>query len=92
MYILTGSFRALLSFVGMAEWIFYVATVIGLIILRRREPNLYRPYQPILVLPIVFVVVGTLVIMRTAIFAPIQGGTLAGLLVVGTLVSKFSGR
>jgi L-type amino acid transporter 9 len=92
MYILTGSFRALLSFVGMAEWIFYVATVIGLIILRRREPNLHRPYQPILVLPIVFVVVGTLVIMRTALFAPVQGGALAGLLVIGTLVSKLSSR
>jgi L-type amino acid transporter 9 len=92
MYILTGSFRALLSFVGMAEWIFYVATVIGLIILRRREPNLHRPYQPLLVLPIVFVVVGTLVIMRTALFAPVQGGALVGLLVIGTLVSKLSSR
>jgi amino acid transporter len=92
MYILTGSFRALLSFVGMAEWIFYVATVIGLIILRRREPNLHRPYQPILVLPIIFVVVGTLVIFRTAIFAPVQSGALAALLAVGTLVSRFVSR
>lgn len=72
----------------MAEWVFYVSTVVGLIILRRREPELERPYRPFLVLPIVFVVVGTLVIIRSAIFAPVQSGVLAALLVVGTLISK----
>ncbi|KAF2267835.1 amino acid transporter [Lojkania enalia] len=90
-YISTGSFRALLTFVGMAEWVFYVSTVIGLIILRRREPNLPRPYRPSLLLPIAFVVVGSLVIIRSAMFAPIQSGVLAGLLAVGTLVSKLRG-
>lgn len=75
----------------MAEWVFYVATVIGLIILRRREPGLERPYRPFLALPIVFVVVGTLVIIRSAVFAPIQSGVLVGLLVTGTLVSKLRG-
>lgn len=87
-YILTGSFRALLTFVGMAEWVFYVSTVIGLLILRRREPQLERPYRPSIVLPITFIVVGILVILRSAIFAPIQGIVLAGLLVVGALISK----
>lgn len=90
-YILTGSFRALLTFVGMAEWVFYVSTVVGLIILRRREPQLHRPYRPNIALPITFVVVGTLVIIRSAIFAPVQGGALAGLLVAGTLISKLRG-
>ncbi|KAF2712853.1 amino acid transporter [Pleomassaria siparia CBS 279.74] len=87
-YILSGSFRALLTFVGMAEWVFYVATVIGLIILRSREPDLHRPYQPVLVLPIIFIVVGTLMIVRSAMFAPLQSGVLAALLVVGAVVSK----
>lgn len=87
-YILTGSFRALLTFVGMAEWVFYVSTVIGLMILRRREPQLDRPYRPILALPIIFVVVGTLVIIRSAMFAPIQSGVLAALLILGTLISR----
>lgn len=77
-----------MTFVGMAEWVFYVATVLGLIILRRREPDLHRPYQPVLVLPITFVVVGTLVIIRSAMFAPVQSGVLAGLLIVGAMVSK----
>jgi L-type amino acid transporter 9 len=87
-YILTGSFRALLTFVGMAQWVFYVSTVVGLLILRHQEPQLERPYRPSVVLPITFVVVGTLVIIRTALFAPMQSGVLVALLVAGALVSK----
>lgn len=91
-YIFTGSFRALLTFVGMAEWVFYVSTVIGLLILRRREPQLERPYRPFIVLPITFVVVGTLVIARSAMFAPVQSGVLAGLLIVGAMISMWRSR
>jgi L-type amino acid transporter 9 len=91
-YICTGNFRALLTFVGMAIWIFYVSTVVGLLILRRREPQLDRPYRPSTVLPVTFVVVGTLVIIRSAIFAPVQSGLLAGLLIVGTLIGRLRSR
>lgn len=76
----------------MAEWVFYVTTVVGLIILRRREPLLQRPYRPILALPVMFVVVGSLVIIRSAIFAPVQSGVLATLLAVGALVSRLHWR
>ncbi|KAF1958302.1 amino acid transporter [Byssothecium circinans] len=91
-YIFLGSFRALLTFVGMAQWVFYVSTVLGLLILRRREPELHRPFRPTVILPITFVVVGTLVIVRTAMFSPVQSGLLAGLLVAGALVSKVRSR
>jgi L-type amino acid transporter 9 len=91
-YICTGNFRALLTFVGMAVWVFYVSTVIGLLILRRREPQLDRPYRPNIALPITFVFVGTLVIIRSAIFAPLQSGLLAGLLILGALVSRLRAR
>lgn len=72
----------------MAEWVFYVSTVVGLLILRRREPELDRPYRPSTILPMAFVVVGMLVIIRSAIFAPTQGGLLASLLLLGTVVSR----
>lgn len=91
-YILTGSFRTLLTFVGMAMWVFYVSTVVGLLILRRREPQLHRPYRPSLVLPVTFSIVGTFIIVRSAMFAPVQSGVLAGLLLVGALVSRFRAR
>lgn len=91
-FILTGSFRALLTFAGMAVWVFYVATVVGLLILRRREPQLVRPYRPVIFFPIIFIIVGSLVILRSAIFAPVQSGVLAGLLVAGTLISRVRSR
>ncbi|KAF2628232.1 amino acid transporter [Macroventuria anomochaeta] len=91
-YICTGSFRALLTFVGMAEWVFYVSTVIGLLLLRRREPQLERPYRPSIILPVTFVIVGTLVIVRSTMFAPVQSGVLAGLLVVGAMIGILRSR
>lgn len=91
-YILTGSFRALLTFVGMAEWVFYVSTVVGLLILRRREPQLERPYKPNILLPMTFIIVGSLVIVRSAIFAPLQSGVLASLLAIGTVISMLRRR
>ena len=87
-----NSFRALLTFVGMAEWVFYVSTVVGLLILRRREPQLERPYRPTIILPVTFVIVGTLVIVRSAMFAPAQSGVLAGLLVVGAVIGTLRSR
>lgn len=76
----------------MAEWVFYVSTVIGLLILRRREPQLDRPYRPNIILPVTFVLVGTLVIIRSAMFAPIQSGVLVALLVAGAVISKLRVR
>jgi L-type amino acid transporter 9 len=76
----------------MAEWVFYVSTVVGLLILRRREPQLERPYRPTVILPVAFVIVGTLVIVRSAMFAPVQSGLLAGLLILGALVSLLRNR
>jgi L-type amino acid transporter 9 len=76
----------------MAEWVFYVSAVVGLLILRRREPQLERPYRPTVILPVAFVIVGTLVIVRSAMFAPVQSGLLAGLLILGALVSLLRNR
>lgn len=76
----------------MAEWVFYVSTVIGLLVLRRREPQLERPYRPTVLLPVTFVIVGTLVIIRSAMFAPVQSGVLAALLVVGAAIGLLRSR
>ncbi|EOA88341.1 uncharacterized protein SETTUDRAFT_148825 [Exserohilum turcica Et28A] len=44
-YILVGSFDTLVTFYGVAGYAFYFQTVLGLIILRVREPDLERPYK-----------------------------------------------
>ncbi|KAI0134110.1 amino acid/polyamine transporter I [Xylariales sp. AK1849] len=70
LYILLGSFRALLTFNGLGEYSFFFLTVLGAIILRFREPNLQRPYKPFLLVPLVFAAVSGFVVVRGAIFAP----------------------
>ncbi|KAH8745719.1 amino acid/polyamine transporter I [Hyaloscypha finlandica] len=82
-YIFLGSFRVLLTFIGIAEYSFFFLTVLGLIILRSREPTLPRPYKTSIVIHIAFCSVTALVVMRTVIFVPFQGLALLLLLVVG---------
>lgn len=45
LFALTGTFEELFSLVVFAEWIFYGLTVAALFRLRRREPDLERPYR-----------------------------------------------
>jgi APA family basic amino acid/polyamine antiporter len=44
-FALTGTFEELFSLVIFAAWMLYGLTVAALFMLRRREPNLHRPYR-----------------------------------------------
>ncbi|KAI0597477.1 amino acid/polyamine transporter I [Biscogniauxia sp. FL1348] len=70
LYILLGSFRALLTFNGLGEYSFFFLTVVGAVVLRRREPALPRPYRPPVLVPLTFALVSGFVVVRGAIFAP----------------------
>ena len=82
-YIFFGNFRALVTFNGLAEYTFFFLTMIGAIILRIREPQLHRPYKPVIFAPIVFALVSGLVVARGAIFAPRQAVVLVAVWVMG---------
>lgn len=82
-YILLGNMRILLTLNGLAEYAFFFLTVLGAIILRFREPNLPRPVKPWIIIPIVFAVISGFVVIRGAVFAPIQAAILAAIWVVG---------
>lgn len=84
-YILLGNFRALLTFNGLGEYTFFFLTVMGAIVLRFREPWLERPYKPSLFVPVVFSLVSGFVVLRGAIFAPLQAAILLGLWVLGVV-------
>ncbi|KAB8211466.1 amino acid/polyamine transporter I [Aspergillus parasiticus] len=82
-YILFGDFRALLTFNGLGEYTFFLLTVLGAIILRFREPGLRRPYKPSITIPITFAIVSGFVVVRGAIFAPVQALVLLSLWIIG---------
>ncbi|KAH8434469.1 uncharacterized protein LDX57_012114 [Aspergillus melleus] len=83
LYILFGNFRALLTFNGLGEYSFFFLTVLGAIVLRFREPELRRPYKPLILVPGVFAVVSGFVVVRGAVFAPLQAIILAVLWILG---------
>ncbi|RGP80267.1 hypothetical protein FLONG3_1568 [Fusarium longipes] len=87
-YILFGSFRALLTLNGLGEYSFFFLTVLGAIILRYREPDLERPYKTFSINPIVFVIVSGFVVVRGAIFAPIQAMIIIAIWVLGLAFYK----
>jgi solute carrier family 7 (L-type amino acid transporter), member 9/15 len=83
-YILLGSFGALVIFIGLAGYLFFLLTVLGLMVLRAREPQLLRPYRPNICIPLVFAATSVILVLRGLIEAPVQGTLLCMLLMAGS--------
>ncbi|KAF2738936.1 amino acid transporter [Polyplosphaeria fusca] len=90
-YILGANMRILLTFNGLGEYTFFFLTVLGEIILRWREPDLQRPVKPFILVPIVFALISGFVVVRGAIFAPVQAAVLICIWCAGMLF-YFAGR
>jgi basic amino acid/polyamine antiporter, APA family len=92
--ILTGSFEAVLSFAGFTLTLFAVVTVAGVIRLRRREPDLPRPFRvPLYPLPpLVFILVSLASLLFLASERPLPVLLAVLLLGLGWLSVKLGGR
>ncbi|KAL5117902.1 hypothetical protein ACEQ8H_004220 [Pleosporales sp. CAS-2024a] len=82
-YILLGNMRILLTLNGLAEYAFFFLTVLGAIVLRVREPDLPRPVKPWIAIPVLFALISGFVVVRGAVFAPVQALVLVGIWVAG---------
>ena len=83
---LTGTYSDLLTLTAFSSLLFNILTVVGLFVLRRREPGLQRPYRAVgyPVLPALYVVVSAFFLVYILIGDPRNSGlglvlTLAGL-------------
>lgn len=83
LYIVFGNFRALLTFNGLGEYSFFFLVVIGALVLRYREPDLTRPYRTMGLNPMVFAIVSGFIVIRGAIFAPLQALVLVCVWILG---------
>jgi len=81
---LTGTYETLASYAMYAAWIFYGLTSLGVLILRRRLPDVPRPYRmwgyPVTLLLFVAVTFGF--VLNTLIATP--GLAIAGTLLIAT--------
>jgi amino acid transporter len=71
-YVFVGEFGTLVTFYGVAGYTFYFLTVLGLIILRVKEPNLERPYKTWVTTPIIFCCVSLFLLSRAVFAEPLQ--------------------
>ena len=79
---LSGSYETLFSFVLFAMWLFHAMTVFGVLILRRKAPELPRPYRmwgyPLT--PLLFTLFALWFVVNTFVTRP--GSSLTGALIV----------
>lgn len=82
---LLGTFQELFTAVIFTAWIFYGLSVLGVIVLRIREPELKRPYLcPFYPIPPVLFVLATLGIVLNTIFADFKHALMGlGLMALG---------
>ncbi|KAL9613344.1 MAG: hypothetical protein Q9167_002105 [Letrouitia subvulpina] len=71
-YVLVGEFGTLITFYGVAGYSFYFLTVLGLIVLRVKEPYLERPYRTWISTPIIFCCVSLFLLSRAVFAKPFQ--------------------
>ncbi|HNU92430.1 MAG TPA: amino acid permease [Spirochaetota bacterium] len=82
LYIFTGSAMTLVIYMGFALNVFPVLTVVGLMILRRREPGLRRPYRVPLYPLVPLVYIGLSIAMM---IAALLNWTSSSLFAIGVL-------
>ena len=74
LFILFGDFARLVTFYGVSSWIFFFGTVLGLLVLRVREPDLARPYKTWIATPIVFCCVALFLVVKAFFEKPVEAG------------------
>lgn len=79
---LSGKYGELLNYVTFASLLFYIVTIAGLFVLRRKEPDTPRPYKAFLYpwIPGLYIVCASLFCLNLLIFSPAY--TVAGLGIV----------
>jgi APA family basic amino acid/polyamine antiporter len=70
--VLSGGYDQLRTYVIFASWILYGMTTAAVIVLRRKRPDLPRPYKTLAypVLPVLFVLVAILLVLSTLFDSP----------------------
>jgi basic amino acid/polyamine antiporter, APA family len=83
--VLSGKYDDLFNLVIFASWILYGMTAAAVIVLRRKQPNLYRPYRTLgyPVIPILFVLGATVLVLQTAWDRPRESGLGIVLICIG---------
>ncbi|XP_006458096.1 hypothetical protein AGABI2DRAFT_148591 [Agaricus bisporus var. bisporus H97] len=81
--IIGGGFRSLINFAVVASWAFYFLTVLGVVVLRIKEPLLERPYRTWIITPLTFCAVALFLLCMPVIAAPLEAMAVCGFVLAG---------
>ncbi len=89
--VLMGTYEELFTYVVFAGWVFYALAGYAVIILRRKRPDLPRPYRVFGYpwVPIGFVLTATWFLVNTLFQKPIESGVGTGIVLLGVPVYLF---
>jgi APA family basic amino acid/polyamine antiporter len=89
LFALSGHYEALFTKVIFSEWLFYALVTAGIFVLRRRRPDLSRPYRtwgyPLV--PGIFVILAVLLLVNT--FLERRSDSLWGLILMATGIPAY---
>lgn len=82
---LSGSYNDLLTMISFVVVIFYVLTIVGIFILRKKRPDIERPYKAFgyPVLPLIYIALGLTFCTFLLIFTPVYSLWGLGIVLVG---------
>jgi basic amino acid/polyamine antiporter, APA family len=82
---LSGTFEQLYTYVVFTMWLFSAAAILAVIVLRRKMPNLTRPYRVIgyPFLPVAFALAAALIVVNTALTKPFESLVGLGIVLTG---------
>jgi len=83
--IFSGKFDQLTDLLIFVIWIFYTMTFVAVFVLRKKQPNLVRPYKVPLypVIPAIAIIGGAYIILNTLFTQPMNAGIGIALTVIG---------
>ncbi len=87
-YILTSTFEQVMIFVGFTLNLFTFMTVLGVIVMRRKRPDLPRPYRTLgyPVVPVVFLAIQAWIMVYGLLYRPKESLAGLGITALGLLV------
>jgi APA family basic amino acid/polyamine antiporter len=83
--VLSGKYDDLFNLVIFASWILYGMTAAAVLVLRRKRPDLHRPYRTLgyPLIPVLFVIAAFVLVLQTAFNRPRESVLGIGLICIG---------
>jgi len=87
-YVMFNDFQQLADRFVLGIWPFYILAILGVFILRKKAPNLERPYRTFgyPVVPVVFLLAATGMVLNALVTDPLNTGITLGIIAVGVPV------